>query len=196
MSAESALPPVKPVLTLSPRDSAEVLAEPAPEVDHLVHRGSRVHPLARDHVDPGPLAIGRDVGGEALEQVGMLAHRPGRDQQAVERVPADRILEDLRDLLHRPAGPFGDLPRTGGGVRQLLDQGLARVARRLVVDRSGRDGGRHGPGAGVVDAAPDAVQVPGRPFHARKQPVGRRGTLGRRRARCGRKADAAARASP
>ena len=50
----------------------------------------------------------------------MLADGLGVDQQAVERAPADGVVQDRGDLVLGAAGPFGDLrrpPRRRGSAR-------------------------------------------------------------------------------
>ena len=63
----------------------------------------------------------------------MLARRSGGDQQAVERVPADRVVEDLRDLLAGADGP----PRRSArrrrrpGSARGASSGAGRIGPRL-----------------------------------------------------------------
>ena len=79
------------------------------------------------HVDPRTVAVGRDVDGEALEQLGIVVDRLRGDQEVVEGAAADRVVEDRGDLAMGQLGSLGDLVGTVGGAGQLGEQGLARL---------------------------------------------------------------------
>ena len=99
---------------------AQEVVEAAPEGQDLVHRVVGEDPVGLGQVDPGAVAVGRDVGGEALEQLGMLVHGLVVDEESIQGAAADRIVEDLGDLAMRAAGALGDLrrrPRRRGSVR-------------------------------------------------------------------------------
>ena len=53
---------------------AEEFVEAAAEGLDLVHGGGRVDPVGLGQVDPGAVAVGRDIGIEAAAQLGMVAN--------------------------------------------------------------------------------------------------------------------------
>ena len=76
------------------------------------------------------MAVGRDVGGEAALQLGIVVDRLVVDQQAIEGTAADRVVQDRGHLAIAPAGAVGDLGGTVGGAGQLAKQkSLAAVSR-------------------------------------------------------------------
>ena len=58
----------------------------------------REHAIGLGHVDPRAMAVGRDVGGEAALQLGIVVHGLVVDQQAIQGAAADRIVQDRGHL--------------------------------------------------------------------------------------------------
>ena len=111
---------------------AEKIVQPAAQGQDLVHRVVREHAIGLRHVDPRAMAVGRDVGGEAALELGVVVHCLVVDQEVIEGAAADRIVQDRGHLAVGAAGSVGDLGGTVGGARQLAQQNFLRLLWTLL----------------------------------------------------------------
>ncbi len=97
----------------------------------------REHAIGLGQVDPSTVAVGRDVGGEAALELGIVVDGLVVDQQAIEGAAADRIVQDRGHLAVRAARSVGDLAGPVGGTRQLAQQNFLRLLELCLADSDG-----------------------------------------------------------
>ena len=151
-----------------------LLVEPVAELP-AERRRPRPSPRPRTSAPPGVtsnragLAVGGDVGVEALAELGVVADRLRGDQEPVERPAADRVVEDARDLRRGPADPVGDLAGAVDGPGELLDRRVGLLG--------GRRGGGPRRASAVAGERPRPVAARGGTSRPRWKPLARASRL-------------------